>query len=247
MSGAAHAGTAQDRAKIAAGKAAIERFVRAGMKIGLGSGTTSHFFVRSLGERVRAGLDITATTTSNSTTAVAAEAGIEITGIDAIGAIDLTIDGPDEIDAQLRMIKGGGGCLLWEKIVAHASGRMITICDETKRVDCLGGFPLPVDVVAFGWVQTRRRVERELERAGIAAAQVRRRERDGAPVTTDSGHYILDCACRRIEQPEELEMRLNMIPGVVENGLFTREADGVVVGRLDGSTHIEMRRQMRRR
>ena len=231
----------QDLAKIAAGKAAIDRFVFDGIKIGLGSGTTSHFFVQSLGEKVRAGLDITATTTSRSTTDVAAKAGIDVTDINDIGELDLAIDGPDEIDSQFRMIKGGGACLLWEKIVAHASRRMITICDETKLVDCLGNFPLPIDVDPFGWLQTVRMIERELSRARIPDAQISRREKGGTPTVTDSGNYIIDCKCGRIEDPESLENRLNMIPGVVENGLFTREADGMVIGCFDQSTRIEMR------
>lgn len=231
----------QDIAKIAAGKAVIEEFVFDGMKIGLGSGTTSHFFVRSLGERVRDGLNITATTTSRSTSAVAASVGIEITDINGIGELDLTIDGPDEIDKKLRMIKGGGACLLWEKIVAHASKRMITICDQTKLVDCLGAFPLPVEVVQFGWKQTVRNIARELSSAGISDALIQRRGKDENPVLTDSNNFIVDCNCGRIDEPEDLELRLNMIPGVVENGLFTREADGMVVGHFDRSTVTIMR------
>lgn len=233
--------TPQDQAKIAAGKAAIEQFVSDGMTLGLGSGTTSHFFVRSLGERVRDGLGLTATTTSRSTTAVAREVGIEITDINAVGEIDLTIDGPDEIDPQLRMIKGGGACLLWEKIVAHASKRMITICDETKLVETLGAFPLPVEVVQFGWRQTARAVAAVLPDHGVQGLQVDLRLSAAAAVVTDSGNYILDCHCARIEDPAGLERALNMIPGVVENGLFTREAVGMVVGKLDGSTSTVLR------
>lgn len=233
--------TPQDQAKIAAGKAAIAEFVFSGMKIGLGSGTTSHFFVRSLGERVKNGLKIQATTTSNSTTAVAGEAGIAITDINEIGVLDLTIDGPDEIDPEFRMIKGGGACLLWEKIVAHASKRMITICDETKLVSTLGAFPLPVEIVQFGWVQSVRAVAKTLSQFGIESSKIVRREMAGNPVITDSGNYILDCHCHRIGDPNGLEQALNMIPGVVENGLFIREAAGMVVGNLDGTTRIAMR------
>ncbi|MCY6379784.1 ribose-5-phosphate isomerase RpiA [Hoeflea prorocentri] len=228
----------QDKAKIAAGKAAIDEFVFDGMKIGLGSGTTSHFFVRSLGERVRDGLSITATTTSRSTTAVAEEVGIVITDVNDIGELDLTIDGPDEIDRDFNMIKGGGACLLWEKIVAHASRKMITICDETKIVDVLGAFPLPVEVVRFGYRQTMRLIEKALENNGIAGADIYRRETNGDPVITDSGHYIIDCKCGQIHDPAAVETALNMIPGVVENGLFTGESSGMVVGHFDGSTKI---------
>lgn len=233
--------TPQDKAKIAAGRKALEEFVEDGMTLGLGSGTTSHFFVRLLGERVRAGLSITATTTSRSTTAVAEEVGIAITDVNDVGVIDLTIDGPDEIDGAFRMIKGGGACLLWEKIVAHASTRMITVCDESKIVERLGGFPLPIEVVQFGWRQTQRRIETVLASSDVARVDLSRRERDGVPVVTDSGHFILDARCGTIGDPEELELALNAIPGVVENGLFSRESDGMCVGRFDETAYVALR------
>ena len=231
----------QDLAKIAAGKAAIEQFIFDGIKIGLGSGTTSHFFVRLLGEKVRDGLNIIATTTSRGTASVAAEAGIDILDINEIGELDLTIDGPDEIDDNFRMIKGGGACLLWEKIVAHSSKKMITICDETKLVDCLGTFPLPVEVVQFGWQRTEHMISQVLFDAGITEADIYQRRQNGEPVITDSGNYIIDCKCGRIEDPQYLEIRLNMIPGVVENGLFTREAAGMIVGNFNQTTNTVMR------
>ncbi|MEQ8652916.1 MAG: ribose-5-phosphate isomerase RpiA [Kiloniellales bacterium] len=233
--------TPQDKAKVLAGQRVIEELVEDGMTLGLGSGTTSHFFVRSLGQRVRGGLQITATTTSRSTTAVAQEVGIAITDINEIGVIDLTIDGPDEIDRSFRMIKGGGACLLWEKIVAHASKRMITVCDETKIVERLGAFPLPVEVVQFGWVQTQRQIEAVLARHDVATVEVARRMADADPVITDSGNLILDCRCEAIGDPEALEAALNAIPGVVENGLFTRESDGMCVGCFDGSSYLTLR------
>lgn len=233
--------TPQDKAKVLAGQHVIEELVEDGMTLGLGSGTTSHFFVRSLGQRVRGGLQITATTTSRSTTAVAQEVGIAITDINEIGVIDLTIDGPDEIDRSFRMIKGGGACLLWEKIVAHASKRMITVCDETKIVERLGAFPLPVEVVQFGWVQTQRQIEAVLARHDVATVEVARRMADADPVITDSGNLILDCRCEAIGDPEALEAALNAIPGVVENGLFTRESDGMCVGCFDGSSYLTLR------
>jgi ribose 5-phosphate isomerase A len=231
----------QDEAKKVAGRKVIEEFVRDGMKLGLGSGTTSHFFVRELGKHVAAGLKVTCTTTSRATNDVAREVGIKITDPNEIGELDLTVDGPDEIDRQFRMIKGGGACLLWEKIVAHASKQMITICDETKIVDQLGGFPLPVEVVQFAWKQTERMVSRLLADHGIADAVISRRMRDGQPVVTDSGNFILDCRCGVIPQPEQLEINLNQIPGVVENGLFTRESQGMVVGCFDGTAYVAMR------
>lgn len=233
--------SAQDEAKRVAGRRVIEEFVRDGMKLGLGSGTTSHFFVRELGKHVAEGMRLTCTTTSRATNAVAQEVGIRLTDPNEIGEIDLTVDGPDEIDRQFNMIKGGGACLLWEKIIAHASKRMITICDETKIVDRLGGFPLPVEVVQFAWKQTERLVARTLADHGIAEAVIERRMRDGQPIVTDSGNFILDCRCGAIVNPAPLEIELNRIPGVVENGLFTRESSGMVVGCFDGTSYVSLR------
>ena len=140
------------------------------------------------------------------------------------------------------MIKGGGACLLWEKIIAHASKQMICICDETKIVERLGSFPLPVEVVQFAWKQTERMVAGALVRHGIKGATITRRIRDGQPVVTDSGNFILDCHCGPvIADPAPLEIALNQIPGVVENGLFTREAAGMVVGCFDGTSYVKMR------
>lgn len=233
--------SAQDEAKKAAGRRVIAEYVRDGMKLGLGSGTTSHFFVRELGKHVADGLKLTCTTTSRSTNDVAREVGIALTDPNEIGEIDLTIDGPDEIDRDLNMIKGGGACLLWEKIIAHASKRMITVCDETKIVEQLGAFPLPVEVVQFAWKQTERMVADALVRHRIKNAVIARRMRDGQPVVTDSGNFILDCRCGAISAPARLEIELNRIPGVVENGLFTRESEGMVVGRLDGTSYVVTR------
>ena len=232
----------QDEAKKVAGRRVIADFIHDGMKLGLGSGTTSHFFVRELGKHVANGLRLTCTTTSRSTNDVAREVGIEITDPNEIGELDLTVDGPDEIDRSFNMIKGGGACLLWEKIIAHASKQMICICDETKIVERLGSFPLPVEVVQFAWKQTERMVAGALVRHGIKGATITRRMRDGQPVVTDSGNFILDCHCGPvIADPAPLEIELNRIPGVVENGLFTREAAGMVVGCFDGSSYVAMR------
>lgn len=230
----------QNEAKKVAGRRVIQDFVRDGMKLGLGSGTTSHFFVRELGKHVADGMKLTCTTTSRSTIDVAREVGIAITDPNDIGELDLTVDGPDEIDRRFNMIKGGGACLLWEKIIAHASKQMITVCDETKIVDHLGAFPLPVEVVQFAWKQTERMVGRVLSDHGLTA-DIYRRMRDGQPVVTDSGNFILDCKCSAITDPAPLEIELNRIPGVVENGLFTRESAGMVVGCFDGSSYVTMR------
>lgn len=232
----------QDEAKKVAGRRVIQDFIHDGMKLGLGSGTTSHFFVRELGRHVAEGLKLTCTTTSRSTIDVAREVGIEITDPNEIGELDLTVDGPDEIDRSFNMIKGGGACLLWEKIIAHASKRMICVCDETKIVDRLGKFPLPVEVVQFAWKQTERMVARTLAQHGVGNARIERRMRDSQPVVTDSGNFILDCHCGPVlADPAPLEIELNRIPGVVENGLFTREAAGMVVGCFDGSSYVAMR------
>ncbi len=233
----------QDQAKIAAGEHAIETFVKAGMKIGLGSGTTSHFFVRALAAKVRLGLRISATATSRRTAEIALEEGIAISDINDLGELDLCLDGPDEIDSSFRMIKGGGACLLWEKIVAHSSRRMITLCDETKLVSQLGAFPLPVEVVRFGWQRTQHLVERVLSEFDVPNCKTQRRLASGDPVTTDSGNYLLDCGCGSISDPEGLEAALNNLPGVVENGLFTRESDGMCVGCFDGSAYVKHRKR----
>lgn len=232
----------QDEAKKVAGRRVIDEFVHDGMKLGLGSGTTSHYFVRELGKRVANGLKLTCTTTSRSTIDVAREVGIEIIDPNDIGEIDLTVDGPDEIDRAFNMVKGGGACLLWEKIVAHASKKMICVCDETKIVDCLGKFPLPVEVVQFGWKQTDRMIARLLAEHGLRDVRIERRMREGQPVVTDSGNFILDAHCGPVlSKHAPLETELNRIPGVVENGLFTREAAGMVVGCFDGSSYVKMR------
>lgn len=230
----------QNTAKQNAGKRVIEEFVRDGMKLGLGSGTTSHLFVRELGKLVADGLNVTCTTTSRSTNEVARESGIELTDPNVIGELDLTIDGPDEIDREFNMIKGGGACLLWEKIIAHASKKMITVCDESKIVDHLGAFPLPVEVVQFAWKQTERAIQNALSKHGVKQVKTVRRMNDGQPIVTDSGNFIIDCHCLEIRDPAILEAALNAIPGVVENGLFTRESDGMVVGCFDGTTYVSL-------
>ncbi len=225
----------QDRAKRAAGAAAIDRFVRPGMKLGLGSGTTSHWMVRALGERVRAGLDVVGVPTSTGTAELAREVGVRLVDLNDVGELDLTLDGADEVDRQLRMIKGGGACLLWEKIVAAASKSMIAMVDDKKVVETLGAFPLPVEVVRFGWRSTERLIRRALERHGLEGRGIALRGGVADPVTTDSGHLILDCHLGAIADPDALEAALTAIPGVVENGLFCKVARAMVVGYPDGT------------
>lgn len=231
----------QDEAKKLAGRKVIEQFIEKGMVLGLGSGTTSHFFVRELGRHVGNGLDVTCTTTSNSTSEVARQVGIDVYDPNDLVKIDLTIDGPDEIDKDFNMIKGGGACLLWEKIIAHSSTRNITICDETKIVASLGAFPLPVEIVQFGWKQTDRLVKNVISSNYSVHVETYRRSVDSQPVVTDSGNFILDCKCERITDPGKLEKELNMIPGVVENGLFTRESNAMVIGKFDGTVDVIFR------
>ncbi|MBL1066874.1 ribose-5-phosphate isomerase RpiA [Streptomyces sp. 7-21] len=233
-----HPQTAQDKAKWAAGKAAIDRYVRDGMKLGLGSGTTSHWFVRALGEAVAQGLDVVGVPTSTGTRDLALEVGVPLTTLAETERLDLTVDGADEIDRAGNMTKGGGACLLWERIVADASDRMVAVVDDSKVVDTLGAFPLPIEVVPYAWESTRRSVARLLTSLGYDDPELPLRERDGAPVTTDSGNYLLDAHLGVIKDPLALDAQLNWIPGVVENGLFTGIADEMVIGRPDGGHDV---------
>jgi ribose 5-phosphate isomerase A len=225
----------QDTAKRAAGAAAIDRYVTSGMKLGLGSGSTSHWMVKTLGERVRAGLDVVGVPTSTGTADVARAAGVPLADLNDLGELDLTLDGADEIDRQLRMIKGGGACLLWEKIVATGSKRMVALVDDKKVVDGLGAFPLPVEVVRFGWKATQRQIERLLAEHGLERAEVVIRGGPTTPLLTDSGNVILDCRLGTIADPDGLTVGLNSIPGVVENGLFCGIADAALIGYPDGT------------
>jgi ribose 5-phosphate isomerase A len=225
----------QDRAKRASGAAAIDIYVKPGMKLGLGSGTTSHWMVRVLGERVKAGLDVVGVPTSTGTAELARKVGVPLADLNDVGELDLTLDGADEIDRQLRMIKGGGACLLWEKIVAAASRRMVALVDDRKVVETLGDFPLPVEVIRFGWKSTERLVGRLLAEHGLEGRQITLRGGEATPLLTDSGNVILDCHLGAIPDPGALELALNRIPGVVENGLFCNVAEAMVVGYPDGT------------
>jgi ribose 5-phosphate isomerase A len=194
-------------------------FVRPGMKLGLGTGSTARHFVDLVGEAVKRGLDVIGVPTSEATFRQAQALGVPLSTLDEIAELDLTVDGADEIDPALRMIKGGGGALLREKIVAASSRRMVAIADSTKRVARLGRFPLPIEVVPFGLASTRRRLERAAASVGLGGA-IELRRRDGAIFVTDGGHYILDCAFGAIPDPDALNRALDAVPGVVEHGLF---------------------------
>jgi len=210
------------------------QFVMDGMTLGLGTGSTAAKFVDLVGQQVNAGLRVKCVPTSQATHAHAERLGIPLTTLDDTPFLDLTVDGADEIDEQLRLIKGGGGALLREKIVATASQRMVVISDVSKRVVTLGKFPLPVEVVRFGLAATRNMVEVLAADAGCEGDIKLRLATDGRPFETDSGNLILDCAFRQIADPEALEDALKLIPGVVESGLFLGIADAAIIAGPEG-------------
>ena len=202
-----------------AAAAAVE-YVEDGMRLGIGTGSTADEFTKLLGERVAGGLKVIGVPTSEKTAALAASLAIPLTTLDETPELDLTVDGADELDAALRLIKGGGGALLREKIVAAASGKMIVIADASKKVAMLGQFPLPIEVVPFGLGATFRAVEATASRLGLTGDIALRMTAAGNPFVTDGGHYILDASFGRIPDAEALAPALVAIPGVVEHGLF---------------------------
>ena len=223
--------TKTDELKEAAARAALD-LVTEGMRLGLGTGSTAARFVAALGERVAGGLNVLCVPTSEATREQAAELGIPITTLDETPRLDLTIDGADEIDSELRMIKGGGGALLREKIVATASDRMVVVADESKLVSVLGAFPLPIEVVRFGLMATIGLIEAIAAEAGCHGAITLRPGQGEAPFVTDQGNLILDCAFGSIPEPEVLAFSLKRVPGVIEHGLFLGLADvAIVAGR----------------
>jgi ribose 5-phosphate isomerase A len=229
-----------DALKRQAAARALEE-VRDGMKLGLGTGSTARHFVELLGERVRAGLKVVGVPTSEATRAQAEGCGIKLSTLDEIDRLDLTVDGADEIDSHLDLIKGGGGALLREKIVASASDRMIVIADETKWVDVLGRFPLPVEVVPFGLAATRRAMERAFVESGVSGQMSLRKAKDGHVFVTDGGHWIVDAHLGRIEDAPRLAGLLGAIPGVVEHGLFVGLARTAILAGAQGIRVIERR------
>ena len=230
--------SAIDRAKRAAGRHAAG-LVEDGMRVGLGTGSTAKWLIERLGERVRdEGMGIRAVPTSTATATLAEAQGIELSDLNDLGRLDLTIDGADELDARLSLIKGGGGALLREKIVAAASDRMVVIADAAKHVATLGAFPLPVELIPFGWRSAHRLIEDLLADSDVMASAGTLRMDGDAPFLTDEGNVILDLALRRIGDPARLEAALNRIPGVVENGIFTGLADIAILGHTDGSVEV---------
>jgi ribose 5-phosphate isomerase A len=224
--------------KRAAAARAVE-FVRPGMRLGLGTGSTAKHFVDFLAERVCGGLDVVAVPTSEATRAQAERLGITLTTLDETPELDLTIDGADEIAPDLTLIKGGGGALLREKIVAAASGRMLVIADQSKWVAMLGRFPLPIEIAPFGAAATRRAVEAATAAAGCPGAAPIRKTANGHAFVTDGGHWLLDAQLQRIPDPKTLAARLSAVPGVMEHGLFIGLAGTAIVAGPDGVRLIE--------
>lgn len=223
--------TDDDRKKAAA-LAAIAH-ISSGMKLGLGTGSTAKHFVDAVGEKVKQGWDLVCVPTSEATRKQAESLGIRLTTLDETPALDVTVDGADELDGDLRLIKGGGGALLREKIVASSSRQMIVIADDSKKVATLGKFPLPVEVVPFGLKATAMKIDQAFARSGNKGPLVVRM-RDGKPYITDNGNVILDCALGAIANPEKLAAALSSIPGVVEHGLFIGMASLAIIATENG-------------
>ena len=213
--------------KIKAAEAALSH-VEDGMRLGIGTGSTAEEFVRLLAEKVANGFRIEGVPTSERTARLCLELGVPLKSLDELPELDLTIDGADEVDHHLRLIKGGGGALLREKIVAAASARMIVIADETKLVSTLGNFPLPVEVNPFGLAATRIAIEKLASSLGLTG-EIALRGNGKETFTTDGGHFILDASFGRIPDAEALASQLNAIPGVVEHGLFINLASSAVI------------------
>lgn len=218
--------------KIAAAAEALTH-VKSGMKLGIGTGSTAEEFVRLLAVKVAEGFEIIGVPTSERTAALCAELGVPLTTLEETPHLDLTIDGADEVDGDLSLIKGGGGALLREKIVAAASDAMIVIADESKVVDTLGRFPLPVEVNRFGLAATKLAIEKAIAGLGLEAP-LKLRMKDGEIFVTDGGHYILDASFGRIPDTKALSDALFAIPGVVEHGLFIGLARAAIIAGTSG-------------
>lgn len=227
-----------DEQKKAAAVRALD-FIEPGMKLGLGTGSTAEHFVRALGARVKEGLEIVAVPTSERTGKLAESLGIPLTNLDDTPHLDVTVDGADELDIKLRLIKGGGGALLREKIVATASDRMIVIADASKLVTTLGAFPLPVEVIPFGCTVTAGKIAEVSSALGCTGSIARRADEYGEPFFTDSENFIFDCTFGEIPDPDGLAAALNRIAGVVDNGLFIGIAALAIVGTPAGTNIIE--------
>ncbi len=215
----------KEELKRKAGERAVE-YIKDGMVVGLGTGSTVKYTILKLGELVKDGLDIIGIPTSIATEKLAKEMGIKLGSINDYQVIDLTIDGADEVDRNLNLIKGGGGALLREKMIAHASRYEIIVVDESKVKSVLGDFPLPIEIVKFGYKRT-------MNVLSTLGCKPLLRVKDGGAYITDNGNYIVDCKFERIDEPAKLERRIDEIPGVVEVGLFVGLANKVIVGKKD--------------
>ena len=224
---------ANDQEKEAAARASL-RYVKDGQVVGMGTGSTAEFFIRLLWERVKEGLRIRGIPTSERSRELAASLGIPLTSLDKCQEIAVTVDGADEFDPQLRLIKGGGGALLREKIVASASRQLVIVADASKRVPVLGRFPLPVEVIKFAEALVAKKM------AGLGAEVRLRRRADGSPYVTDENNHILDCSFGQIPDADALARRLSDMPGVVEHGLFIGMASTVIVA--SGNDIVELHR-----
>lgn len=222
--------------KIEAAREALGH-VEDGMRLGIGTGSTAEEFVRLLAEKVAGGLNISGVPTSERTARLCVELGVPLFSLDELPELDLTIDGADEVDPALRLIKGGGGALLREKIVASASARMIVIADESKMVATLGAFALPIEVNPFGLATTQIAIEKVAARLGLSG-DLKLRPGDGGAYRTDGGHYILDASFGRIPEAEALANALNAIPGVVEHGLFINMASVAIIAGPSGARTV---------
>ncbi len=227
--------------KIEAARAALAH-VEGGMRLGIGSGSTAEEFVRLLAERVAAGLKIVGVPTSERTARLCAELGVPLATLEELPELDLTIDGADEIDPALYLIKGGGGALLREKIVAAASARMLVVADRSKLVEALGRFPLPVEVNRFGLAATRLAIAKAAHRLGLNGPLTLRMT-GAEPFVTDGGHLILDASFGRIRDTRALSNALHAIPGVVEHGLFIGMANAAIVAGTEGVETVKPIRQ----
>ncbi|WP_253271497.1 ribose-5-phosphate isomerase RpiA [Flavihumibacter sp. ZG627] len=203
-------------------------YVKSGMIIGVGTGSTTAYFIQELVKLFQQGIDFATIPTSKATAVILQQFELPVLSMEEVSTIDLTVDGADEIDKELQLIKGGGGALLQEKMVAFVSKKYIIIADESKCVEQLGHYPLPVEVIPFGYKAVKMVIENTY---GIKVVM---RMKDGQPFITDHGHYILDCHFKRIDDAPSLHSHLNNITGVVDNGLFLNMADAAIIGQSDG-------------
>jgi ribose 5-phosphate isomerase A len=223
--------------KVKAAAAALAH-VEDGMRLGIGTGSTAEEFVRLLAEKVHGGLSVQGVPTSERTARLCLELGISLKSLDELPELDLTIDGADEVDGNLTLVKGGGGALLREKIVAAASKQVIVIADESKVVETLGAFPLPIEINPFGQIATRIAIEKAAARLGLSGSLSVRKSGEDL-FMTDGGHYILDASFGRIPDAEALSAELNLIPGVVEHGLFIHMASLAIIAGPAGARTLK--------